>query len=104
MGDALSVPFIVSCTCECLHYSLRSWRYCVIKLLAAELRSKKRSGDEAFGSAPPNLTRLVHNTASYAGYLHYESVYSEDDLRSRIFGTFVVKFLASLPLLGFSNI
>ena len=28
----------------------------------------------------------------------------EDDLRSRIFGTFVVKFLACLPLLGFSNI
>ena len=29
---------------------------------------------------------------------------SEDDLRSRIFGTFVAKFLACLPLLGFSNI
>ena len=29
---------------------------------------------------------------------------SEDDLRSRIFGTFVVKFLACLPLLEFSNI
>ena len=29
---------------------------------------------------------------------------SEDDLRSRIFGTFVVKFLACLPVLGFSNI
>ena len=28
----------------------------------------------------------------------------EDDLGSRIFGTFVVKFLACLPLLGFSNI
>ena len=28
----------------------------------------------------------------------------EDDLKSRIFGTFVVKFLACLPLLGFSNI
>ena len=33
-----------------------------------------------------------------------ENICSEDDLRSRIFGTFVVKFLASLPLLGFSNI
>ena len=30
--------------------------------------------------------------------------HSEDDLRSRIFGTFVVKFLACLPLLGFWNI
>ena len=29
---------------------------------------------------------------------------SEDDLRTRIFGTFAVKLLACLPLLGFSNI
>ena len=29
---------------------------------------------------------------------------SEDDLRTRIFGTSVVEFLACLPLLGFSNI
>ena len=28
-----------------------------------------------------------------------ENICSEDDLRSRIFGTFVVKFLACLPLL-----
>ena len=48
----------------------------MIKVLAAEPRSKIRSGDEAFDShstgkaaPPPNLTRLVHNTASYAGYL-----------------------------------
>ena len=33
-----------------------------------------------------------------------ENICSEDDLRSRIFGTFVLKFLAYLPLLGFSNI
>ena len=33
-----------------------------------------------------------------------ENIYSEDDLRSRIFGTFVVKLLACLPLLRFSNI
>ena len=33
-----------------------------------------------------------------------ENICSEDDLRSRIFGTFFVKFLACLPLLGFSNI
>ena len=31
------------------------------------------------------------------------NIFSEDDLRSRIFGTFVVKFLACLRLLGFSN-
>ena len=33
-----------------------------------------------------------------------EKICSEDDLRSRIFGALVVKFLACLPLLGFSNI
>ena len=33
-----------------------------------------------------------------------KNICSEDDLRSRIFGTFVVKFLVCLPLLGFSNI
>ena len=33
-----------------------------------------------------------------------KNICSEEDLRSRIFGTFVVKFLAYLPLLGFSNI
>ena len=51
----------------------------MIKVLAAEPRSKKRSGDEAFevflaasplvAAPPPNLPRLVHNTASYAGYV-----------------------------------
>ena len=34
----------------------------------------------------------------------FENICSEDDLRCRIFGTFVVKFLACLPLLVFSNI
>ena len=33
-----------------------------------------------------------------------ENICSEDDLRATIFGTFVVKFLPCLPLLGFSNI
>ena len=33
-----------------------------------------------------------------------ENICSEDDLRSRIFGTCVVKFLACMPVLGFSNI
>ena len=33
-----------------------------------------------------------------------ENICSEDDLRPRIFGTFVVKFLACLSLLRFSNI
>ena len=33
-----------------------------------------------------------------------ENICSEDDLRSRIFGTFFGKILACLPLLGFSNV
>ena len=33
-----------------------------------------------------------------------KNIRSEDDLRSKIFGTFFVKFLACLPLLAFSNI
>ena len=33
-----------------------------------------------------------------------KNICSEDDLRSRIFGTFVAKFLACQPLLGFSDI
>ena len=33
-----------------------------------------------------------------------ENICSEDDLRSRTFRTFVVKFLACRPLLGFSRI
>ena len=32
-----------------------------------------------------------------------KNICSEDDLRSRIFGIFVVKLLACLALLGFSN-
>ena len=49
---------------------------CEIKSLAAEPCSKKGSRDEVFEilaasplvTAPPsNLTRLLHNTASYAG-------------------------------------
>ena len=33
-----------------------------------------------------------------------KNICSGDDLRPRIFETFVVKFLACVPLLGFSNI
>ena len=57
--------------------------YCVIKVLAAEPRSKKKewgrgvcisrgfaANSHSTGTAapPPNLPRLVHNTASYAGH------------------------------------
>ena len=62
--------------------SLRSWRYCVSARLKFWRRSrvpKKGSRDEAVEvflaasplvtAPPPNLTRLLHNTAGYAGYL-----------------------------------
>ena len=58
--------------------SLRSQRYCVIKVLTGKPRCKKGVGmrgsfaanSHSTGTAAPlpNLTRLVHNTASYAGY------------------------------------
>ena len=44
-----------------------------------------------------------HDTGAPNGNFR-EYICSEDDLRSRIFGAFVVTFLACLPLLGFSNI
>ena len=49
---------------------------------------------------------LLHGVFFFRGTLRQflENICSEDDLRSRIFETFVVKFLACLPLLGFSNI
>ena len=47
-----------------------------------------------------HLTRYVRGTQRQFS----ENICPEDDLRSRIFETFVIKFLACLPLLGFSNI
>ena len=38
-------------------FSLHSWRYCEIKVLAAEPRSQKRSGDEAFEMPPARKPR-----------------------------------------------
>ena len=45
--------------------------------------------------------RMVWYRGTHRQYL--ENVCSEEDLTFRIFGTIVVKFLACLPLLGFSN-
>ena len=44
---------------------------------------------------------LLHKVARGTQRQFLENICSEDDLRSRIFKTFVVKFLACLPLLGF---
>ena len=46
-----------------------------------------------------HLNRLFRGTQRQ----FLENICSDDDVRSRIFGRFVVKFLASLPLLGFSS-
>ena len=47
--------------------SLRSWRYCEIKVLAGSI-VRVISLDYITTAPPPNVTRLLHNTASYAGY------------------------------------
>ena len=64
---------------------------------------------------PPNTSSPVGAITTVADTVYHvhirgtqcqflENICSEDDLRSRIFETFVVKFPACLPLLGFSNI
>ena len=59
---------------------------------------------------PPTLSNCVRINGVWLSLVQdtqsqcLENICSEEDLRSRIFGTFVVKFLACLPLLGFSNI
>ena len=54
---------------------------------------------------PKKTDYLMVGTSSGAPNGNFrENICTEDDLRSRIFGAFVVKFLACLLLLGFSNI
>ena len=48
------------------------------------------------------MARKLKNWGTQRQFL--ENVCSQDDLRSRIFGIFVVKFIACLSLQGFSNI
>ena len=49
------------------------------------------------------LKSLYHAISGAPNDNFRKNICSEDDLRSRVFATFVVKFLACLPLLGFSN-
>ena len=52
------------------------------------------------------VNQFFKNTGDTAGAPNdnfRENICSEDDLRSKIFGIFFVKFLACLPLLGFLN-
>ena len=60
----------------------------------------KRQLKERFNEHRRPVDEQVRGTQRHLS----ENICSEDDLRSRICGTFVVKFLACLPLLGFSNI
>ena len=63
----------------------------------------KNNGEGAGnGDLLEKILLLVKNTGAPNDNFR-ENICSEDDLRSRIFGTFVVKFLACIPLLGFSN-
>ena len=52
----------------------------------------------------PTFNGYEPRIESGAPNVNFRDICSEDDLRSRIFETFVVKFLACLPFLGFSNI
>ena len=52
----------------------------------------------------PDLTPAEGLLAGAPNGNFRENICSEDNFRTRIFGTLVVKFLACLPLLGFSNI
>ena len=59
-------------------------------------------------SSPPKINEeksrpWVHTHQGHPTSI-FENICSEDDLRSRIFGTFVVKFFAGPLLPGFSNI
>ena len=58
--------------------------------------------DKTLPKSSPEALRCQHAGAPNDNFR--KNICSEDDLRARIFGTFVVKFLACLLLLGFSNI
>ena len=50
------------------------------------------------------LSKICHGNYVRAPNDNFRKIIcSEDDLRSRIFGSFSEKFIACLPLLGFSN-
>ena len=79
--------------------------FSLIYLLRARAKNLKRFVGSQLTT---NLVHTIHHkTVTLSGAPNgnfRENICSEDDLRSRIFGTFVVKFLACLPLLGFSDI
>ena len=63
-----------------------------------------RPGETVQNLESPGLSGRVDNIAQGTQRPFLENICSEDDSRSRIFGTFVVEILACLLLLGFSKI
>ena len=71
--------------------------FCLILVKSKSTAVKIQSSSEhhvKFSKLFPALFSIGHPAGAP------KNICSEDDLRSRIFGTFVVKFLACLPLLG----
>ena len=70
------------------------------------LKSKNYDTSYFFGSSARKQGAKPGKNFNFRGTQRQfsENICSEDDLRSRIFRTFAVKFLACLPLLGFSNV
>ena len=66
-------------------------------------RDHKPFFPETMGFHKILVTDLGQNPSGAPNDNFRKNICSEDDLRFRIFETFVVKFLACLPLLGFSN-
>ena len=70
---------------------------CLATLLQNELNSD-------VGRFTTHIKPVLQQTSGAPNDNFRKNICSKGDLRSRIFGKFVVKFLVCLPLLGFSNI
>ena len=66
--------------------------------------NQRRSSQFPLEVIPSNIDAVREQGRRGTQRQFSENICSKDDWRSRIFGTFIVKFLAYLPLLGFSNI
>ena len=112
----LGIINILSCNRKCISFFLLSWNISPLifflslsRLLTVAiffvlimLINDVYILDLDKNHTPLPLQLLTSSRGTQRQFL--ENICSEDDLRSRIFATFFVKFLACLPLLGFSNI
>ena len=106
--------FYLTCIRPVTEYTCRVFQNALPTYLSAELEQPQKHAMRIIFPFVPysdalhqaNLETLSRRRQSIRGTQRQisENICSEDDLRSRIFRTFVVKFLACLPLLGFSNI